>query len=81
MYYVSCQAVNAASIKSTSECALVAELVDAADSKSVICTDVGVRVSPRAPNVNYLLSLLLIFLPHFLRALRFQSFSKNDEQK
>ncbi len=30
--------------------ALVAELVDAADSKSVVCTDVGVRVSPRAPN-------------------------------
>ena len=30
----------------------VAELVDAADSKSVI-SDVGVRVSPGAPGKNY----------------------------
>lgn len=30
-------------------CALVAELVDAADSKSVVRKDVGVRFSPRAP--------------------------------
>ena len=32
-------------------CALVAELVDAADSKSVVLTDVGVQVPPGAPNV------------------------------
>lgn len=34
---------------SSEGCALVAELVDAADSKSVIGNDVGVRLSPRAP--------------------------------
>lgn len=32
--------------------ALVAELVDAADSKSVIRRDVGVRLSPRAPKIR-----------------------------
>ena len=32
--------------------ALVAELVDAADSKSVVLTNVGVRVSPRAPFIQ-----------------------------
>ena len=30
-------------------CALVAELVDAVDSKSTVLWDMGVRVSPRAP--------------------------------
>jgi hypothetical protein len=34
----------------TYKCALVAELVDAADSKSVVRKDVGVRFSPRAPH-------------------------------
>lgn len=33
--------------------AFVAELVDAADSKSAVLWDMGVRVSPRAPNLNY----------------------------
>ncbi len=38
--------------------ALVAELVDAADSKSAVHTDVRVRVSPRAPTLRTSVGLL-----------------------
>lgn len=41
--------------------ALVAELVDAADSKSVVREDVGVRVSPRAPSKNSMMMSMFKF--------------------